>query len=128
LLLLDLDGFKKINDTKGHSAGDETLVNVAETMTSASKAGDIVARLGGDELAIVAPRTGPEDALKFAKRLQTSLKQDCGVSTGIAVVPIDPFLTIEENVDSADRVLYGAKRSGDGQIATLDNDLSLLIH
>ena len=69
LLYLDLNGFKQVNDTLGHAAGDDVLVDVAANLRSTARDSDFVARLGGDEFAVVMPRVGSRaDAETAAKR------------------------------------------------------------
>ena len=67
MLYLDLDGFKEINDTHGHAAGDQVLVEVARRLRAAVRPADTVARLGGDEYAIVAEGLPPPDALALTR-------------------------------------------------------------
>ena len=72
LCMFDLDGFKAVNDTHGHAAGDRVLETVAAAFTAHRRAGDIHARVGGDEFAVIAPDTDAEGALVLAERLRAA--------------------------------------------------------
>jgi diguanylate cyclase (GGDEF)-like protein/PAS domain S-box-containing protein len=123
LLFIDLDGFKAINDTLGHGAGDEVLRAVAERLGASVKEGDVLARLGGDEFALLHGSADPsETAGAVAERIieaigapftvgQTSAA--VGVSVGIAVAPRDGLDTASL-MNRADLALYSAKHSGRG--------------
>ena len=95
LLLLDLDGFKGVNDTLGHLAGDDVLATVAAILTRAVRRCDVVARLGGDEFAVMMPRTAARQAMNLAERLVRTMQRSraldlpgaptrVGVSIGVA--------------------------------------------
>ena len=124
LFYLDLDGFKQVNDTLGHQAGDELLQAVAQRLSSSVRAGDIVARLGGDEFVVVAPGLSPEDSGNFAgsiiQRLSdqayqvgASASSRIGVSVGFACAPEDGTV-LEELHRKADAALYLVKAAGKG--------------
>lgn len=135
LLLLDLDGFKDINDTLGHSAGDRLLQNVARRVTRAigSERG-ILGRLGGDEFVLFAPMAnGASDATAIATTIIDQFKDDFSIdgdachlntSIGIAQSPGDGE-TIEALLASADMALYRAKASGGGTSEIFTADLKM---
>jgi len=118
VFLLDLNGFKQINDVYGHGVGDEVLVLVGQRLRSAMRDGDVVARFGGDEFAILALHLGgPEAATNVALRVIESLStpistgraSHCvGVGIGIALVPTDAT-DAETALRKADVALYRAK-------------------
>jgi diguanylate cyclase (GGDEF)-like protein len=118
VFLLDLNGFKKINDVYGHGVGDDVLNLVAQRFKSATRDGDIVARFGGDEFAILATHlSGPEAATTVALRVIESLispiraagvDHSIGVGIGIALLPGDASSS-EEVLRKADVALYRAK-------------------
>lgn len=124
LLYLDLDGFKAVNDTHGHLAGDDILKAVAGRLSAAVREGDSVARLGGDEFAVMMPRTaGPDTAAMMADRLIETLGAEyslgglrvrIGASVGIARAPADGTAP-NALLKSADSALYRAKAAGRGR-------------
>lgn len=125
LLLLDLDGFKQINDTIGHDAGDAVLCTVAERLAAITSAKVKCARLAGDEFAvIVGDIASGEQLARFADRLSQALKQpftyanrllDCHGTIGTAVWPANG-LTSSELLKAADTALYVAKRNHPGTV------------
>jgi diguanylate cyclase (GGDEF)-like protein/PAS domain S-box-containing protein len=125
LLLVDLDGFKQVNDSYGHEAGDAVLRDVAVKLTAAVRHGDIVARLGGDEFVLVLEGVGsPEAAAQVADKLVATLGRPIalaqgrtahiGGSVGIAFSPdrSEPFDSL---LNRADMAMYAAKSAGKSQ-------------
>jgi diguanylate cyclase (GGDEF)-like protein len=120
LIVFDLDGFKQVNDTYGHAAGDELLCMVVTRAQAALRAGDVLCRLGGDEFAVIAAQAPVEGARLVASRLREAVRRaseelipGSGVtaSIGIASAPIhvtDPA----ELIRRADQALYAAKAAG----------------
>ena len=106
-LLIDVDGFKQINDSRGHAAGDSALEALAGVLTRELREIDTVARIGGDEFAVLLPATGVAGAQATAERLQA--RAGVSISIGAAVYGIDG-LTGEELARAADAALYEAKR------------------
>ncbi len=112
LLLLDLDGFKRVNDERGHPEGDGVLQQVARLIAGASRVSDAACRVGGDEFALVLPRSRRAEAVAVAQRIQAAvqaLEDGVGVSFGVAEDPGDGA-TAEALLAHADRALYRAKR------------------
>ncbi|HSD74050.1 MAG TPA: EAL domain-containing protein [Steroidobacteraceae bacterium] len=124
LLYIDLDNFKRINDTLGHDSGDDLLRAVAGRLSACVKQSDTVARLGGDEfLVIVGAVHGPEQAAKVAERILAELaapleigarEYQARASIGIAIYP-DDGTTLEELLKNADTAMYRAKEDGRGR-------------
>jgi diguanylate cyclase (GGDEF)-like protein len=115
LVMLDLDGFKLLNDRFGHAAGDELLCDVADALQHAVRGQDTVARIGGDEFCVLAPETDGPRTLPLAKRITAAVTDaTTGVealraSIGIAVFP-DDGLSAQELLHAADERLLNAKR------------------
>ena len=119
LLLIDLDGFKAVNDDLGHLAGDDVLVGVAHVLESSFRRGDVVARLGGDEFAVLLPRTSQARGVVLAKRLLAKVRDDAQLNGGdhpigmsIGVGQVDDVATGAVLVAAADAAMYRAKRAG----------------
>jgi diguanylate cyclase (GGDEF)-like protein len=110
LLLLDLDGFKPVNDREGHAAGDVLLQWVAGRIEACMRPADVVGRIGGDEFAIVAPGADAEAARELAERIIRTLGERIGSSIGIADYPSDGT-TADQLHRRADEGLYQAKRA-----------------
>jgi diguanylate cyclase (GGDEF)-like protein len=123
LLLIDVDHFKRFNDTYGHLAGDECLKQVAATIRRVGRPNDFTARYGGEEFALILPDTTREDALLIAEQVRQAVEsldcrpvQDVGasltVSIGVGVAAAGATIQPQELVEAADRVLYLAKQRG----------------
>jgi len=122
ILLLDLDFFKRVNDTWGHPAGDAVLKNVAAVASSTVRATDLIGRLGGEEFIILLPNTSLEAARKLAEKLRAQLErsptpwQDIAITTTVSIGLAST--TAAENRDfdhlytHADKALYRAKEKG----------------
>ena len=127
LLLLDLDHFKKINDTRGHLAGDMVLATVSGNLAKAVRNEDVVARYGGEEMAVVLRAIGVDAAMHTADRLRKVVEQsvtpfDGGeirvtASIGVANYPNSPIKSIEDLVETADKALYRAKHAGRNRVS-----------
>ncbi len=114
--VIDLDGFKAINDTLGHAAGDEVLIKVARLLEQSTRDGDLVGRLGGDEFAIVA-WDDLEVVRAMAERLVDTISATpgtAGVGCSIGVVAAEPGEPFERLIQRADAAMYEAKRGGKG--------------
>jgi two-component system cell cycle response regulator len=122
LLLIDLDHFKKVNDTHGHLAGDAVLAHIAQVLTRAVRNEDVVARFGGEEFAIILRAIGLEPAVQMAERLRKNIEAarvKCAagelkatISIGVAGFPSTAAKTPEQLVEAADQALYRAKHDG----------------
>jgi diguanylate cyclase (GGDEF)-like protein len=122
LILLDLDGFKAVNDGLGHDAGDELLRRLGDRLRPALRAEDVLFRLGGDEFAVLLPDVPADAADDCARRIHAlvcrpveldGVPVQVGASLGIAVTP-DQATTIEELLRCADRAMYAAKTARGG--------------
>lgn len=116
VIAFDLDGFKCLNDTHGHAAGDRALREMADAARVDTRAEDLIGRIGGDEFAIVLPRADAEGALRLAERLRRSLESlplpyPVTASFGVAA-STDPEESFVETLARADCALYVAKQGG----------------
>ncbi|ART57531.1 GGDEF domain-containing protein [Acidovorax carolinensis] len=133
LLLLDLDEFKDVNDSHGHAAGDQVLIEVARRLRSSLRAGDVIARLGGDEFTVLLPDVPSMDhVLQVAQKVQRSLSARCqlkmgevslGASIGITAFP-DDAQDSGTLMRFADMAMYAAKAHGRGTHAVYRPEMS----
>ena len=127
LVMIDIDHFKRLNDTYGHPFGDEALKGVAKAVRGRLREVDFVARYGGEEMIALLPETGPRDALGACERVREAIaavrleyrglqgeRQEvrCTASLGVASVPSKTLLTMEDLMRVADASLYAAKAGG----------------
>jgi diguanylate cyclase (GGDEF)-like protein len=110
LVVLDLDNFKDVNDTRGHQAGDEVLCGVASELQDCLRPSDALCRLGGDEFAVLLPEVAPDELPAIVDRLCERLASFAPTSAGVACLP-DDGETQEELHHAADTDLYRAKRA-----------------
>jgi len=134
VLFMDLDRFKQVNDTLGHHAGDQVLVEVARRLSGGLRRQDSLARLGGDEFALVLPQiSGSQDALKVGRKLQEALAPAVSVgaaevflsaSIGVSLFPQDgeDASTLQRNADTA---MYRAKSAGRNRIELFAAELGV---
>jgi diguanylate cyclase (GGDEF)-like protein len=111
--MMDLDGFKPVNDSEGHEAGDRILVLMARTITGGLREGDFVARFGGDEFAALLPCTDLGEAEALAERLRVRVQEagsDASVTSSIGVAMLED--DVRRALLRADGALYEAKNSG----------------
>jgi diguanylate cyclase (GGDEF)-like protein len=125
VVLLDLDGFKAVNDDLGHAVGDDTLRDVAQILMKHSRGINVVSRYGGDEFAVLLVETSKAGARLYADRIREvvakfpfSHGKVITASFGVASLPDDEATTAEELFRAADEALYAAKRAGKNQVAT----------
>jgi diguanylate cyclase (GGDEF)-like protein/PAS domain S-box-containing protein len=111
LLVLDLDGFKEVNDNHGHSAGDRVLCAVADALRSRLRASDVVARLGGDEFAVLLPRETPAEAELVCRSLERAIPAEVSVPGDRRIEVSVGFAPFADGVESVDDVLAAADAS-----------------
>ncbi len=128
LMLLDLDGFKAVNDTYGHDAGDEVLVEVSQRFKNSIRATDVLGRMGGDEFIIILTKCEPINAeIIIAKKIISAiqkpilLKSNQTVSIGVSIgmASGSPASTVESIIKAADEAMYLVKRQGKNSFAKI---------
>jgi diguanylate cyclase (GGDEF)-like protein len=127
VIMLDIDDFKRVNDTYGHAIGDQVLQGVAECCRKELRGVDVIGRYGGDEFVAMLPETGLPAACQVAERLRKSIAERAldtkagrvtvTVSLGVAVLD-DKHLTPEILLDRADKALYVAKQNGRNRVSS----------
>jgi diguanylate cyclase (GGDEF)-like protein len=140
ILLVDLDNFKRVNDTYGHLAGDSALVSFTQLISQAIRPTDVVARWGGDEFMIVATNTPDRDAYQLAELIRASAESNVlemvgsdkriftvqvSVSIGVSCY-CDRFESLAEFVESVDQMMYSAKREGRNRTVVWEDCLIFL--
>jgi diguanylate cyclase (GGDEF)-like protein len=116
-LMLDIDHFKKYNDTYGHVAGDKVLVNIARLVLKKTRELDFVVRYGGEEFFILLPEAGLTDASKAAERIRKTVEEKVGVTISIGVSTYhESMQSDEELIVKADEAMYQAKRNGRNRV------------
>ncbi len=126
LLIVDIDFFKKFNDTYGHQAGDEVLRKTADLLKKSVKSSDVVARYGGEEMVIILKKTNKNEAIIAAERicrtvaaktyvLGEGVETNVTISLGVATYPEDG-ISPQELIEFADKGLYHAKQSGRNRV------------
>jgi diguanylate cyclase (GGDEF)-like protein len=124
IILLDIDYFKKVNDTYGHECGDQVLIKVARSLEKALRAQDIVARWGGEEFICLLPETEVDGAQHVAEKIRSTIESqsnDCSeipvsITTTLGISVYDDKSSIEECINRADNALYQGKEQGRNQV------------
>ncbi len=133
LCMIDVDHFKKFNDTHGHLKGNEVLIEVSKLLRETVRETDIVARYGGEEFAVILPKSNKEQSIKFAERLREAVEhsnlpgaetQPLGkltISVGVSTFPDDTeeVDTVSEIIELADQGLYKSKMAGRNRVTAL---------
>jgi len=126
-ILIDIDYFKRLNDTHGHTAGDMVLHQLACTLLEALRDYDVACRYGGEEFLVVAPETSVEQGFKLAERLRTTIAathfnietQHISVTVSVGVSQMEEHDSIEDGISRADKALYQAKNSGRNRVCAV---------
>jgi|WetSurMetagenome_2_1015567.scaffolds.fasta_scaffold00023_12 two-component system, cell cycle response regulator len=137
-IILDIDHFKKINDTYGHSCGDEVLIQLAGILTGLLRAHDVLARYGGEEFVVLLSNTTPEDAFAIAEKLRSGVQSSafqCNttegrllvtISLGVATAEDIMELSAEALINRADAALYQAKAAGRNQVVSAPSSVQVM--
>jgi diguanylate cyclase (GGDEF)-like protein len=129
LLLIDLDNFKVINDTYGHSVGDEVLIKISNEVSELLLKEHIIGRFGGDEFAVLLTKSTLDEGVQIAERIRTWLEKNeldlpsginINITTSIGVVKIDGSLTCQKILSYADTALYSAKNNGKNRLEIIE--------
>jgi diguanylate cyclase (GGDEF)-like protein len=136
VLMLDLDGFKPVNDTHGHAAGDKALSEFARRASAILRSNDFLARIGGDEFAVIMPAIRSlDEPATLARRITAAIAQPFtvndatvtfGVGIGIAIAPNDG-VEADDLMRRADRALYRAKQGGRSLVRFFEPEMDSLI-
>jgi len=126
IILCDIDWFKKINDTYGHSSGDKVLIEFTDLIESSLRTEDVFIRIGGEEFLILLPHIDKKQAHQTAERLREIVNNHkihvdidhINISACFGITEVDLNLTIEQSINNADIALYEAKRNGRNKVIT----------
>jgi len=133
LVMMDIDFFKKVNDTYGHAVGDLVLKNVAKWVSESIRSTDVACRYGGEEIAVILPHTGLAGAQEFAERLRLKISQQYNkvpsedlefrVTVSMGVAQWEKGWTMTDLVKNADAALYYSKRNGRNRVTLYKDEL-----
>jgi diguanylate cyclase (GGDEF)-like protein len=126
---MDIDHFKKVNDTYGHQLGDIVLVNIANVIKKHLRTYDVAARYGGEEFVAILPETPLDEAITVAERIRAATQQSSfsnklqtlkiTISIGVATFPMPGLDSVDDLIRIADEGLYRAKSEGRNRVVTL---------
>lgn len=126
LSMMDLDGFKVINDTLGHLMGDHILSEIAEVIKNSSRASDLPARYGGEEFAVILPNTNVSEARMVAERIRENIeaidfivegKPTTSITISVGIAPLKGSDLAADLIERADKALYAAKKRGGNRVS-----------
>lgn len=128
-LMLDVDYFKKVNDTYGHAQGDTVLCKISHILKNSIRGCDTLGRYGGEEFSIILPESKLEDSINLAERMKKEVEQynfgevnkaiKCTISIGISSYPCPDVKSLEDLINMADKALYNAKAEGRNRVCII---------
>lgn len=125
IIMTDIDWFKRVNDTYGHTVGDTLLTAFAEQLGKNIRASDFLARYGGEEFILLLPNTAADEAVAFAERLREATKRICftdlelGLTASFGVILVQPKETMAHVLARADKAMYQSKSAGKDRVTLL---------
>ena len=127
LIYIDIDWFKKVNDTYGHNAGDAALKTLATIISKCARASDTPARIGGEEFSIICLDKSQKNTITLAERLRSTVEEtlftyndiEFNITLSLGVASVDPKDTLESVLNKCDTALYKAKELGRNQVQWL---------
>ena len=132
VLMLDIDFFKKFNDTYGHACGDFVLQKVSRSIFDSIRGQDLAGRYGGEEFVVMLYNTDAEAAMMVAERIRKNIaeqelvyennKMSLTISIGVSVFDVENPITAKELVEMADRALYQSKANGRNRVTLADEN------
>jgi diguanylate cyclase (GGDEF)-like protein len=135
LVMFDIDDFKNLNDTHGHTTGDAALRSIGEVLQRSLRTADFVGRYGGDEFLLVLPETSVHGTYQLAERIRNGVSRrqfelrggtlGLTVSGGVVGFPEGNVVTSEDLIDRADQALYRAKAAGRNKVICFNTDVEL---
>jgi diguanylate cyclase (GGDEF)-like protein len=124
LFMIDIDNFKKINDTYGHQKGDQVLSSIAAIVTGKMRLNDLVARYGGEEFVVILPEASSDNSANIAEKIRRQIETDSKEKTGLQVTVSIGCASRNKNdtpeslIKKADKALYEAKKNGKNRVVT----------
>lgn len=135
-VMTDIDHFKRVNDTCGHTFGDQAIIAVARILSAGLRTNDLLCRYGGEEFCILLPDATPEQALDITERLRAEIEQNAGSSvrsveglhftSSFGMASLSPDRTLKELIERADFALYASKHNGRNRVTLWTEDLPLM--
>ena len=121
LIMIDIDYFKKYNDTYGHTAGDSLLVCIADLLRKVIRKSGNIIRYGGEEFLVLLPETNTQEALKVAERIRKTVQSETTSTISLGIASFKQGISDKEFIDRADKALYQAKNNGRNNVVSFSD-------